>query len=503
MESINLSKNIFYAIAFLLVFFTACKDKNEDPKPDNPGENPTENTLTANAGQDTTVQAGTLVKLNGSGSKDSKNQPFTYQWTVVTKPSGSIANIMSPTTVRPTFTPDKTGEYEIELTIANEKHQSKDRMKITSNVATPLDISSNITVQTILEDRIADPELPDYYVTTDISVTSELTIKPGVVIGFNRNTLFSISPDGLIIAEGTADKKIKFVGKEDKSGFWRGMIIYSASNENIINHVEITNAGSNTVLSATKAALTLFGGNKTQLAIKNTKIYKNDGYGFFASSGSVIREFANNEFSQNTEAGILLSAEMVSKLDYQSKFTGQNGRDVVEVFSSTIQNVNDADHNWKGFADKSAYFITGEFTVRTGWKLDPGVTIKVGRNVRIAVEQEGFINAVGTTTDKVVITGAQATAGYWRGLIIYTTSNQNIFKNVEISYGGSNALVSGKVVNLAVYGTNATISMKDCEVKGSAGYGIFVSYLAKINTDVATTNTFSNNTLGAIIDDNK
>jgi hypothetical protein len=257
------------------------------------------------------------------------------------------------------------------------------------------------------------------------------------------------------------------------------------------------------MLGGIKAALSLFGGNKSQVAIKNTKIYNNDGYGFNAAYGSVIREFANNEFSKNTEAGILMSAEMVAKLDYQSKFTGQNGRDVVEVFGSTIQDANDADHNWKGFADKSAYLITGEMTVRTGWKLDPGVTVKVGRNVRIGIEQDGFVNAVGTTTDKIVITGAQATAGYWRGMIIYTTSNQNVFKNAEISYGGSNALVSGKVVNLAVFGKDAVISIKDCEVKGSAGYGIFVSYGSKINTDAATANTFANNSSGAIFDDNK
>jgi PKD repeat protein len=74
----------------------------------------------ANAGPNQTVQVGTLVTLNGSGSSDPSGQlPLTYAWSFVSKPAGSTATLSNPAIVNPTFTPDALGNYVIQLVVTD------------------------------------------------------------------------------------------------------------------------------------------------------------------------------------------------------------------------------------------------------------------------------------------------------------------------------------------------------------------------------------------------
>lgn len=67
----------------------------------------------ANPGQAQTVTVGTLVTLDGTQSTDSDGQPLTYSWSMTTKPSGSNAALVSPTSAKPSFRADLPGTYVI------------------------------------------------------------------------------------------------------------------------------------------------------------------------------------------------------------------------------------------------------------------------------------------------------------------------------------------------------------------------------------------------------
>jgi len=71
----------------------------------------------ANAGPGQTVTTGTTVTLNGSGSSDADGNPLTYLWSFISIPSGSGATLTGPTTVKPTFLADKTGQYVVQLIV--------------------------------------------------------------------------------------------------------------------------------------------------------------------------------------------------------------------------------------------------------------------------------------------------------------------------------------------------------------------------------------------------
>jgi serine protease len=75
----------------------------------------------ANAGAAQSVAAGSLVTLNGAGSSDANGDALTYSWTLVSRPAGSTAALIGPTTARPTFTADVAGAYTLSLVVNDGK----------------------------------------------------------------------------------------------------------------------------------------------------------------------------------------------------------------------------------------------------------------------------------------------------------------------------------------------------------------------------------------------
>ena len=71
----------------------------------------------ANAGQDQQVRVGDLVTLDGRNSYDPDGDLITYNWTITSAPSGSSAALNNPTSVMPSFVPDRPGNYIILLTV--------------------------------------------------------------------------------------------------------------------------------------------------------------------------------------------------------------------------------------------------------------------------------------------------------------------------------------------------------------------------------------------------
>ena len=71
----------------------------------------------ANAGPNQTINVGTTVVLNGSGSTSSSGNPLTYAFTLTSRPVGSTAALTGANTVSPTFVADKPGAYTAQLIV--------------------------------------------------------------------------------------------------------------------------------------------------------------------------------------------------------------------------------------------------------------------------------------------------------------------------------------------------------------------------------------------------
>jgi len=78
----------------------------------------------ASAGLAQNVVAGTLVKLDASGSSDANKDALTYHWTLTARPAGSGAALSSATSLQPVFTADVAGIYVASLTVNDGKLDS-------------------------------------------------------------------------------------------------------------------------------------------------------------------------------------------------------------------------------------------------------------------------------------------------------------------------------------------------------------------------------------------
>jgi len=84
----------------------------------------------AEAGNDISALLGTVDDLDGSASSDPNGDTLTYQWEILSHPLGSSAEIVDPTSMTPTFKPDMTGDYVIQLTVNDGEATSTDTINI-------------------------------------------------------------------------------------------------------------------------------------------------------------------------------------------------------------------------------------------------------------------------------------------------------------------------------------------------------------------------------------
>ncbi len=116
------------SIFTLVLFLSACGGSSSEF---------TDNTApVANAGTDQSVNTGSSVSLDASGSTDADNDTLSYDWAAITSPTGSAAALDSTTIVSPTFTADVAGSYTFQVTVSDGTDSATDEVAITASTAT-------------------------------------------------------------------------------------------------------------------------------------------------------------------------------------------------------------------------------------------------------------------------------------------------------------------------------------------------------------------------------
>jgi len=98
----------------------------------------------ANAGLVQSVARGVAVTLDGSASSDVDNDALAYTWSFVSVPTGSTAAFSATNVIHPTFTPNVTGDYVVQL-IVNDGQLSSTASTVTIT-ATPIVTTTDLIV---------------------------------------------------------------------------------------------------------------------------------------------------------------------------------------------------------------------------------------------------------------------------------------------------------------------------------------------------------------------
>jgi hypothetical protein len=122
----------------------------------------------ANAGADQSVPGGSAVTLSGALSGDPDGDPLAYHWTLVSRPTGSVAAIQDATSVSAGFTADLRGSYEVRLTVNDGRGgESADTVLVTAQNRNPVALDDAatatagqpVTIDVLANDSDADNDV--------------------------------------------------------------------------------------------------------------------------------------------------------------------------------------------------------------------------------------------------------------------------------------------------------------------------------------------------------
>lgn len=351
-------------------------------------------------------------------------------------------------------------------------------------------LKENINEDTVLGSRATNKNGIDYIICHDLKVKSKLEIEPGVKVVFCSGTGIEVIEGGSVEARGTSSDPVIFSGNQ-----WNSIVIRSTSDDNILKYVEIKKGGYDDLSGflPVKANLLVSGFN-AKLKLQHSIIEQSNGYGLVAEESTRLPEFSSNIFRNNDNAGLRITPAHIGTLDKNSDYQTGNGDDYIEITNSDLTE----GQVWPGV--NAPYHFEEPLDVESDLELSAGVTLQFGHASGLNVRPNGSLNAVGDAGQKIYLEGVTDSAGAWNGIKVMSGSRNNVLRFVEIKYGGglkSNAFASVWVEDNR---ERASLEIKDCVVRESYGWGLYVEDGATIDPSTKSrlkyVNEFSNNGSG-------
>ncbi len=441
-----------------------------------------------------TVDVGTQVVLDGSGSSDPDGGTLSYSWSLNT-PSGSQASLSDASVAQPTFTPDVAGDYTATLEVSDGDATRSASTTITaeSAQASTTELSGTISSDsTLTADR-------NYLVTGPLTVAdgAMLTIEPGVHLPFESGAGLYINSNSVLDADGTSSEPITMTATNGnkQAGWWEGVFIFSAEPNNLLNYVEIRHTGSGSPNSiGEEAGVAVAGGSA--LSVTNTTIAESDAYGLYLNEAdATLDAFSNNTFSGNADAPVYIPFTNIGLIDSGSSFPDGT---TVRVWGTTI--TGDKDVTVNALSDNTPYRFTdgtSSIGVATGGNstvtINPGVEMRFAADVGLHVNDGSVLSAAGTAEDPITMaaTTGNAQQGWWQGVFVFSGNANNRLDHVEVRHAGSSSPNSTGDGGVVIAGGSA-LSVTSTTITESGAYGLLMNE-ADATLDAFSNNTFSGN----------
>ena len=127
--------------------------------------------------------------------------------------------------------------------------------------------------------------------------------------------------------------------------------------------------------------------------------------------------------------------------------------------------------------------------------LEPGVEIVFSLDVALSFTGDQGLVAVGTPAEPIVLRGAEATRGFWTGLLFSETGARvQRLEHVIVRHAGSKSVDPRPAAIKQVAGTQVQLALRSCTLDESAGFGLWLEPSAVVTGFAA--NTLTKNSLG-------
>ncbi len=170
---------------------------------------------------------------------------------------------------------------------------------------------------------------------------------------------------------------------------------------------------------------------------------------------------------------------------------GENDKAELEIRDSKCAGLLSDNVSGRKELAAGCYLVTNDIYVGNGGQLilDPGVTLIFEAEARLEIDQGGSLQAIGSPEQRIVLTGAEKTPGYWRGVtFLGANSKDNRLSWVTIEYGGAGE----REANLNVRGNSASrarLRVDNTLFSHSGGYGFILADSADIDDFSAIAST--------------
>lgn len=351
----------------------------------------------------------------------------------------------------------------------------------------------------ILEDNPYAPV--DYLVICNgTSIPDDVTIEPGVTIAFETDASFWVREEGSLKAVGTTSKPITFTGVDKVMGSWAGIYFGSNDSKNEIKYALIEyGGGAASAWSSSEKGGVVIGANSSLKFSNNTVQHcKAWGVNLYYNANETLTSIDNNTFIKN-EIPVRISSPMVDVLKGNNDYM-ENQVNKIEIKTDYPIEGNKTlrkatvpywvkDYNNAGFRVGN-----GKLTI------EPGTKIEMDNNTWFSVGANGALKIVGTSAEKISITGVAQVPGGWGNIrFSESTSSENQIQHAIIKHAGAGAHSSSNIhVRGAVYiGYDSTLAMSDILFEDIQSCVLFSDQFGIDNVNIGSGITSNNtNTIG-------
>ena len=302
-----------------------------------------------------------------------------------------------------------------------------------------------------------------------------LTLSPGTIMQFGTNVALWVGygDPGQLIAVGTAAAPIVLTSKATTpgAGDWDGIQLYDGTaNGTKLAHMKLDYCG-----TASGACIEATSGVKTGFVTIDHVTIDHVG----AKGNGIIENGATSDFAitnctfpagaiQAGQYAIYVEAPSFAGIGAGNTFNGA----MINLGGGTL----DTTTSWVDPGTPIA--VTDR--IRLEGAATPVLTIGPGMTFKFAADQTlwvgygdpGKLVVSGSAAAHVTMTSLASTpgAGDWQGIIVWNDS-QATLAYADISYAGGNTGMAGGV---AANSNDSVVSLSNCSVTNSAGYGVYI-----------------------------